>query len=71
MPTATYEQLLIEAVPEVIETEKQYREIGDRFGDLQRARNERERLYGNLSGPGSCGLHEPNSGHQWSLQRLR
>ena len=34
MPTATYEQLLIETVPEVIETEKQYREIGDRFGEL-------------------------------------
>ena len=34
MPTATYEQLLIETVPQVIETEKQYREIGDRFGEL-------------------------------------
>ncbi|MCC6591614.1 MAG: transcriptional regulator [Bryobacterales bacterium] len=34
MPTATYEELLIEAVPQVIETEKQYREIGKRFGDL-------------------------------------
>jgi HTH-type transcriptional regulator/antitoxin HigA len=34
MPTATYEQLLIETVPQVIETEKQYREIGDRFGKL-------------------------------------
>jgi len=34
MPTATYEQLLIETVPEVIETEKQYREIGDRFAEL-------------------------------------
>ena len=34
MPTATYEQLLIEALPQVIETEKQYREIGARFGEL-------------------------------------
>jgi HTH-type transcriptional regulator/antitoxin HigA len=34
MPTATYEQLLIETVPQVIETEKQYREIGARFGEL-------------------------------------
>ena len=34
MPTATYEQLLMETVPEIIETEKQYREIGDRFGEL-------------------------------------
>ena len=34
MPTATYEQLLIEAIPQVIETGKQYREIGARFGDL-------------------------------------
>ncbi|MGE5567740.1 MAG: helix-turn-helix domain-containing protein, partial [Rhodospirillales bacterium] len=32
--TATYEQLLAETVPQVIETEKQYREIGTRFGDL-------------------------------------
>ena len=34
MPMATYEQLLIETVPQVIETDKQYREIGVRFGDL-------------------------------------
>jgi HTH-type transcriptional regulator / antitoxin HigA len=34
MPTATYEQLLIDAIPEVIETEKQYRELGGRFADL-------------------------------------
>lgn len=35
MPTATtYEQLLVETLPQAIETEKQYREIGDRFGDL-------------------------------------
>lgn len=34
MPTATYEQLLLEAVPQIIATEKQYREIGDRFGEL-------------------------------------
>ncbi len=26
--------LLVETVPQVIETEKQYREIGKRFGDL-------------------------------------
>jgi HTH-type transcriptional regulator / antitoxin HigA len=34
MLTATYEQLLIETIPQVIETGKQYREIGDRLGDL-------------------------------------
>jgi HTH-type transcriptional regulator/antitoxin HigA len=34
MPTETYEELLAEAVPQVIETDKQYREIGSRFGDL-------------------------------------
>lgn len=34
MPSATYEQLLAEHVPAVIETEEQYREIGDYFGDL-------------------------------------
>ena len=34
MPTATYEQLLTEAVPQIIATGKQYREIGDRFGEL-------------------------------------
>ena len=34
MSTATYEQLLAETVPQVIETEKQYRELGARFGDL-------------------------------------
>ena len=34
MPTATYERLLAETVPQPIETEKQYREIGNRFGDL-------------------------------------
>src|SRR5438270_7654231 len=34
MTTATYEELLIETVPQVIETDKQYREIAARFGDL-------------------------------------
>ena len=34
MPTETYEQLLAETVPQVIETEEQHREIGRRFGDL-------------------------------------
>ena len=34
MPTATYQELLIETVPQVIETGKQYREIGSRFGNL-------------------------------------
>src|SRR5438309_11711786 len=34
MPIATYEQLLAETVPQVIATEKQYREIGTRVGDL-------------------------------------
>jgi hypothetical protein len=33
MPTATYEELLIETVPQVIETEAQYRQIARRFGD--------------------------------------
>jgi len=34
MATATYEDLLIETLPQVIETYKQYREIGSRLGDL-------------------------------------
>jgi HTH-type transcriptional regulator/antitoxin HigA len=34
MPSATYEELLTEALPQVIETYKQYEQIGDRFGDL-------------------------------------
>src|ERR1039458_5930412 len=34
MPTATYKELLIETVPQVIETEAQYRQIARRFGDL-------------------------------------
>jgi len=34
MPTATYEELLIETLPQVIETEAQYRRIARRFGDL-------------------------------------
>jgi HTH-type transcriptional regulator/antitoxin HigA len=43
MPTETYEELLAEAVPQVIETDKQYREIGDRFGDLVGKRRARTR----------------------------
>ncbi len=34
MPAATYEDLLVEVAPQAIETDKQYREIGNRFGDL-------------------------------------
>ena len=34
MPTATYEVLLLTVTPEVIETERQYRELSDRFGEL-------------------------------------
>ncbi len=34
MPTASYETLLTETCPQVIETWKQYRTIGQRFGDL-------------------------------------
>jgi antitoxin component HigA of HigAB toxin-antitoxin module len=34
MPTATYEELLIETLPQVIETEARYRQIARRFGDL-------------------------------------
>ena len=34
MPTASYETLLTETSPQVIETEEQYRTIGQRFGDL-------------------------------------
>ena len=34
MSSATYEKLLVETLPQVIETEKQYGEIGDRLGDL-------------------------------------
>ena len=33
MPTS-YEELLLGTLPQVIETERQYREAGDRFGDL-------------------------------------
>jgi len=33
MPTVTYQQLLIEAIPQVIDTGKQYRELGARFAD--------------------------------------
>jgi HTH-type transcriptional regulator/antitoxin HigA len=34
VPTATYEELLIETLPQVIETETQYHQIASRFGDL-------------------------------------
>ena len=34
MPTTTYQELLIETLPQVIETEVQYRQIARRFGDL-------------------------------------
>jgi HTH-type transcriptional regulator/antitoxin HigA len=34
MPTPTYKELLIEALPQVIETEVQYRRIARRFGGL-------------------------------------
>jgi HTH-type transcriptional regulator/antitoxin HigA len=34
MPTATYEQLLVETIPQVIETEQQYHEVGARFAKL-------------------------------------
>lgn len=34
MPTATYEELLTEALPQAIETEARYRRIARRFGDL-------------------------------------
>lgn len=34
MPSATYKELLTEAVPQVIETAKRYSEIGARFGEL-------------------------------------
>jgi len=34
MPTATYQELLAETVPEVIGSEAQYRDIGARLGDL-------------------------------------
>ena len=34
MPTASYETLLTETRPQVIETWKQYQTIGQRFGDL-------------------------------------
>jgi HTH-type transcriptional regulator / antitoxin HigA len=34
MPTATYGELLIETLPQAIETEARYRQIGRRFGDL-------------------------------------
>lgn len=34
MPPATYEKLLSEILPQVLETEKQYEQIGARLGDL-------------------------------------
>jgi HTH-type transcriptional regulator/antitoxin HigA len=34
MPTATYEQLLLETLPGVIETSEQYEQLGGRLGDL-------------------------------------
>ena len=34
MPTATYKELLLETLPQVIETEAQYHQIARRFGDL-------------------------------------
>ncbi len=34
MPTATYEELLIETIPQAIQTEAQYHRIARRFGDL-------------------------------------
>jgi len=34
MPIASYETLLTETCPQVIETRKQYQAIGQRFGDL-------------------------------------
>ena len=34
MPSATYEQLLIETLPEAIGNEKQYRQIGASLGEL-------------------------------------
>jgi HTH-type transcriptional regulator/antitoxin HigA len=34
MPTATYGELLIATLPQVIETEAQYHQIARRFGDL-------------------------------------
>jgi HTH-type transcriptional regulator/antitoxin HigA len=34
MPTATYEDLLTETLPQVIETEAQYERVARRFGDL-------------------------------------
>jgi len=34
MPTTTYEELLIETLPQAIQTEAQYHRIARRFGDL-------------------------------------
>ena len=34
MPTTTYEELLIETLPQAIQTDAQYRQIVRRFGDL-------------------------------------
>ena len=34
MPTATYEQLLAETLPARIESDEQYRQLGERLGDL-------------------------------------
>jgi HTH-type transcriptional regulator / antitoxin HigA len=34
MPTINYEQLLTKVLPQIIETDEQYEQIGDRLGDL-------------------------------------
>ncbi len=34
MPTMNYERLLSEVLPQIIETDEQYEQIGDRLGDL-------------------------------------
>jgi HTH-type transcriptional regulator/antitoxin HigA len=34
MPPPTYQDLLVEILPQVIETERQYKQFGERFGDL-------------------------------------
>lgn len=62
MPAATYEELLIATVPQVIETEAQYRQMVRQFGDLAgkgRARSRGRNQTSALAGTAGGGLRSP------------
>jgi hypothetical protein len=62
MATATYEELLIETLPQVIETPAQYDEIARRFGDLVgkgQARSAEETKLASIAGPLGGRLRSP------------